>query len=66
LWVLRGQTPQPVPVKLGITDGSRTEIVQGELREGDLVITDVQAGAGNAPAGGANRGPGGGGFRRIL
>jgi HlyD family secretion protein len=66
LWVLRGQTPQPINVKLGITDGTHTEILEGGLREGDLVITDVVGGSGS---GGAPRsgGPGGpGGFRRIL
>lgn len=59
LWVLRGQTPHPVSVMLGITDGVHTEIVEGDLREGDLVITDV-AGGGSV---GAPRAPG---FRRIL
>jgi HlyD family secretion protein len=62
LWVLRGQTPQPVTVKLGITDGAHTEILDGGLREGDLVITDV-AGGGSGAARPGDRGPG---FRRIL
>jgi HlyD family secretion protein len=69
LWILRGKTPQPVSVKLGITDGTHTEIVGGELREGDLVITDVAGGGlgtgSGAPRSGGERG-GPGGFRRIL
>ncbi|HET8937076.1 MAG TPA: efflux RND transporter periplasmic adaptor subunit [Polyangiales bacterium] len=66
LWVLRGQTPQPVNVKLGITDGTHTEIVEGGLREGDLVITDVVGGSdsGGSPRSGGPGRPGG--FRRIL
>jgi HlyD family secretion protein len=69
LWVLRNNTPQPITVKLGITDGAHTQILDSNLREGDLVITDVQgsAGAGNTPAsGGGQRGGGPPGFRRIL
>jgi HlyD family secretion protein len=69
LWVLRENKPQPVTVKLGITDGTRTEIVDGGLREGDQVITDILgaptgAGSSSAPGGAApNRR---GGFGRIL
>jgi HlyD family secretion protein len=42
VWVLRDGKPVPVPVVLGATDGSRTEIVDGELRPGEEVIVDVQ------------------------
>lgn len=41
LWVLRDQEPVCVPVTLGITDGSRTEVVSGELQENDAVITAI-------------------------
>jgi HlyD family secretion protein len=61
LWVLRGQKPEPVTVKLGISDGSKTEIAEGELHDGDLVITDV---AGAAESSTPSRG--GPGFRRLL
>lgn len=40
VWVLRDGQPQPVPVKIGISDGALTEIVEGDLKEGDEVITD--------------------------
>ena len=63
LWVLRDNTPQPINVKLGITDGSHTQILDGDLREGELVITDTLGSAGgNTP----KRGGGPPGFRRIL
>jgi len=32
--------PRAIPVKIGLSDGSFTELVQGELREGGEVITD--------------------------
>jgi len=66
LWVLRSGKPEAVPVKVGITDGSHTEIVEGALREGDQVIVDVASG-GNPQAPGGRGNPGApGGFRRIL
>jgi HlyD family secretion protein len=44
VWVLRDGKPVRVSLKTGITDGSQTEIVDGEIKEGDLVITDVTMG----------------------
>ena len=43
---------QPVDVQLGITDGSKTEVRSGELKENDAVIIGVSGGAGsqNQPA----------------
>ena len=38
VWVLRDGEPTPVPVRVGGTDGSFTEIV-GPLKPGDEVIT---------------------------
>jgi HlyD family secretion protein len=66
---LKTQKPEPVQVKLGITDGISTEIIEG-VTEGDLLITSVsipgvsasaapQAGAPSALTG--NRGFGSGG-----
>jgi len=63
------QKPEPVQVKLGISDGIATEIIEG-VTEGDLLVTSVsipgvtpasapQAGAPSALTG--NRGFGGGG-----
>ncbi|PLX38983.1 MAG: efflux RND transporter periplasmic adaptor subunit [Hyphomicrobiales bacterium] len=39
VWVLRDGAPESVPVEVGASDGRRTEIVGGELTEGDRVIT---------------------------
>ncbi len=39
LWVLQGDEPKPRRVKLGITDGRETVVVEGNLEEGDRVIT---------------------------
>jgi len=40
LWTLTGSGPLEVEVKTGRTDGHFTEILEGELDAGDLVITD--------------------------
>jgi multidrug efflux pump subunit AcrA (membrane-fusion protein) len=40
VWVLGSDgKPQPRRIKLGITDGANTEIAEGELKEGEVVIT---------------------------
>ncbi|ACL66503.1 efflux transporter, RND family, MFP subunit [Anaeromyxobacter dehalogenans 2CP-1] len=61
VWVLRGEARDPVPVAVqtGITDGSATELVSGDLREGDAVVTDATGGAASGRQGG-----GGGAMRR--
>ena len=53
VYVLDGGEPKPRDVRLGLTDGSTTEVLAGELAEGAEVI--IGAGAGGAasqPAGG--------------
>jgi HlyD family secretion protein len=57
VWVLKGEQPAPVSIRTGISDGSLTEVVEGELRPGDAVVTD---------AAGSETGGGPPGFRRIL
>ncbi len=44
IWVLRDGALLAVSVTPGLTDGSSTEVVSGDLREGDAVITDTAAG----------------------
>jgi len=39
--VLRDETPEVVPVRTGISDGTVSEVVEGNLHAGDLLITDV-------------------------
>ena len=44
LWVMRGATPQAVGVHTGLSDGTVTEVVDGELNEGDQVVVDSVSG----------------------
>ncbi len=41
VWVLRDGKPQRVVIRPGVSDGSFTEVAEGDLSEGDLVITDM-------------------------
>jgi HlyD family secretion protein len=43
VYVLRGQNPIPVKVRLGITDGAHTEVVEGEIKEGEQVVLTMSA-----------------------
>jgi HlyD family secretion protein len=52
VWVLRGGKPVRVPIRTGVTDGSHTEVTEGDLHAGDPVITDFQ---GSGPGEGAQR-----------
>lgn len=74
VWVLGpDQKPQPRRIKVGITDGTATEVLEGNLNEGELIIvgqnvtadnkpqTQLPGGFGGAPGG---RGGTGGGGRR--
>ncbi|HYS04219.1 MAG TPA: efflux RND transporter periplasmic adaptor subunit [Candidatus Dormibacteraeota bacterium] len=51
LWVLRDGAPVPVAIKTGLSDGSVTEIADGDLQEGDALVTEaVTPGSGVPPA----------------
>ena len=67
LWVLDGDTPTPVTVTLGLSDGTVT-VVQGDVSDGALVITDKQSSDGPKPPTGLGGSPpgGGGGMRRAF
>ena len=41
IWLLRDGKPKRVAIKVGLTDGSTTELVEGALKEGDVVIVDA-------------------------
>jgi HlyD family secretion protein len=57
LWVLRGGKPVEVRVKTGISDGTLTEVLEGELQPGDACVVDA-SGGGSRPGGmGGPRGP---------
>jgi HlyD family secretion protein len=43
VWVLGPSgDPEPVPVQIGISDGNFTELLGGELKEGDAVIIGIE------------------------
>jgi HlyD family secretion protein len=68
VWVLDGQTPRSLRLKVGASDGSKTEVTEGGLKEGDLVITDATVTGGAKPTGflpGAPAPPRGGGGPRL-
>ena len=48
--MLRNDLPSSVRIKTGTTDGSKTEVVEGPLQPGDLVISDATLPAGFKPA----------------
>lgn len=58
VWRLDNQQPVAVPVVTGLSDGSVTEVVEGALREGDVLVTDAASPAGAAAGGGGRRGGG--------
>jgi HlyD family secretion protein len=66
VWVLSGGVPRSTRIKSGATDGTKTEVVEGALAEGDEVITDATLAEAakssspvlpGAPPGGAGRRP---------
>jgi HlyD family secretion protein len=44
IWVMRNGAPQSVSVHTGLSDGSLTEVVDGDLKEGDEVVTEANGG----------------------
>jgi HlyD family secretion protein len=57
LWVMRGASPVPVQVRVGLTDGTLSEILSGDVKEGDAVVLEVTTADGDAlPAGTAKPG----------
>jgi HlyD family secretion protein len=41
VWVLKESVPSSIKIRTGTSDGSKTEVVEGPLAEGDEVITDA-------------------------
>jgi len=44
IYVLRDSKAQPLDVRLGITDGSKTEVAEGDLKENEPVIISMSSG----------------------
>lgn len=59
VYIPSDETPVAVPVRVGVSDGTLTEVVEGDLREGSAVITD-------APSTGKPPTVGGGAMRRMF
>ncbi len=51
VWVLEGDKARSASIKLGLSDGTVTEVVSGDVKEGDLVVTDATAAGGTSGAG---------------
>jgi HlyD family secretion protein len=56
---------RPVVVRLGLTDGVQTEIVEGKLKEGDKVILSAEVGGAKPAANSTMRAPGFGQTMRM-
>jgi HlyD family secretion protein len=74
VWLYENKQLKSVPVRLGVSDGTFSEIIEGDLKEGQEVVTNfvtglepqrtgAQQGAGNPLMGPQRGGPGGGGGR---
>jgi hypothetical protein len=53
VWLYVDKQLQPVRVRLGITDGQATELLEGDITEGTLLVTNVATGNETRPAAGA-------------
>jgi HlyD family secretion protein len=50
IWVMRGLSPEPVAARIGLTDGTMTEVLDGDLRENDEVVIEAVE-PGSTPSG---------------
>jgi multidrug efflux pump subunit AcrA (membrane-fusion protein) len=57
VWKVVNGALTPVTVQTGITDGVRTEIVAGDLKEGDTVAVPASANSGSKSAGAPVKSP---------
>jgi HlyD family secretion protein len=61
IWIVENNKPKRVKVETGISDGNYTEVVSGEINEGQEVIveslTKTKSQSGTQPGGGAGRSP---------
>ncbi len=55
VWVLRDGKPMPVHITTGVSDGTLSEVTDGALKPGDLVITGVAGTPAPGTAGGPPR-----------
>lgn len=50
VFTLKDGALRPVPVKVGVSDGSNTELVEGDLGEGTVLVTDMDGPSAPRPA----------------
>jgi HlyD family secretion protein len=51
VWVLDGDKLKALPLTLGISDGAATEILSGDLKEGqEIVVGAIAPGTGRTPS----------------
>jgi HlyD family secretion protein len=63
VWILDGDKAKPVPLTLGISDGAATEILSGELTEGqEIIVGTIGPATGRTPS---TPTPGPGGTPRL-
>jgi HlyD family secretion protein len=58
VWIPDQTGPRPVEIRTGVTDGNVSEVVAGELKEGDEVIVGIEAPRGAQGGPGRNLPPG--------
>jgi len=62
VYILRDNKPTPIPITLGATSDTTSQVVGGELKVGDLIVLNPPAtlgtGGGGGPFGGGGGGPG--------
>ncbi len=74
-WLYENKQLKSVPLRLGVTDGTYSEVLDGDLKEGQEVVVNMvtglepvtrpgQTGTGNPLMGPQRGGPGGGGGNR--
>jgi HlyD family secretion protein len=63
VWLLRDGKPQMVSLRVGLSDGNLTELIEGDLHEGDPLILDAAA-TDAQPEAAAPASPGG--MRRLF
>jgi len=67
VYVVRNEVATPVSIHTGLSDGIITEVVGGELHEGDQIAVDtVDSASASSAAGSPFGGGGGGGARRMF
>jgi HlyD family secretion protein len=60
VWVADGERVRPIDIRIGVSDGTNTEVLDGDLRDGQSLVVDVVR-SGKKPEGRRAAG-----MRRIL